>query len=59
MKTKNKNRIDQFLQYFGVSKPYMVIFIGFLLKKTKIEKFSYLRGEPYFFKINKYLFLGA
>ena len=25
----------------------------------KIEKFSFLRGEPYFFKINKYSFLGA
>ena len=46
------------MQSFGVSKPFKVIFTKKLLK-TKIEKFSFLRGEPYFFKINKYSFLGA
>ena len=51
---KNKNRINYFLQSFGVSKPFKVIFTDlFLLKKRKVR--NSLRGEPYFFKINKYI----
>ena len=56
MKTKNKNRINLFLQYFVVSKPFKVIFIDFFAKKTKIEKLSFLRGEPYSFKKKRYSF---
>ena len=57
MKTKKqkKNKIV-FLQYFVVSKPFKVIYTYFFAKKTKIEKFSILRGQPYFFKVNKYSF---
>ena len=42
------------MYYFVISKPFKVIFAYFLLK-IKIEKFSFLRSEP-FFKINKYSF---
>ena len=56
MKIEKQNRINQFLQYFVVSKPFKIIFTDFSAKKQQIEKLSFLRGEPYFFKINKYSF---
>ena len=57
-KNENENEKNYFLQSFGVSKPFKVIFTNFLLKIKKWE-IQFLRGEPYFFKINKYSFLGA
>ena len=37
MKTKNKNRINLFLQYFVVSKPFKVICTDLLVKKQKLK----------------------
>ena len=41
------------MQSFVVSKPFKVIFTDFFLLKNKIEKFSFLKGKPYFFKKEK------
>ena len=49
MKIEKRNIINYFLQSFGVSKPFKVIFTNILLKKES-EKFSFFRGEPYFSK---------
>ena len=58
MKTKNESVINQFLQSFGVPKPFKVISTDFFAKKQKLRN-QFLRGEPYFFKINIYSFLAA
>ena len=54
MKTKNKNKKNENLQYFVISKPFKVIFNDFFAKF--FEEFNFLRGEPYFSKTNKYLY---
>ena len=53
MTTEKKIRIIYFLQSFVVSKPFKGIVTDFLLKKTKIEKFNFLRGEGYIFNCLK------
>ena len=52
MKTENEKQNKLFSAIFWCS--FKVIFTDFLLKK--IEKFNFLSGKPYFFKINKYSF---
>ena len=49
MKIEKKTKYISFFQYFFISKPFKVIFTDFVLLRNKIEKFNFLRGEPYFY----------
>ena len=50
MKTKNKNRINYFLQSLGVSKPFKVIFTNFFLLKNKNWEIQFYERRTLFFQ---------
>ena len=49
MKLKKQKKNELVFLIFGIFKSFKVIFTNFFVQ-TKIEKFSFLRGEPSFFK---------
>ena len=45
---KNKIKINKFLQFFGVSKPFNVICIDFFAKKQKLRNLVFERRTLFF-----------